>query len=196
MELGLEILKTNGRIERDLEPEFVRPLTADDLKQLSKERGVQKPRQLSSLTRLSERHRNLARLLALGKTNEECSIITGYTESHISILKSDPAMSGLIRHYSEEVDIVYTQTNEKIAQLAGMAVDVLQDRLEDPEKVEKMSEGQLLEIAKFATDRSGNGPAMKSEVNVTVGVADRLEAARKRILASRLIEAKATEIHD
>lgn len=194
--MGLEILRTTGRVERDLDPEFVRPLEASDLELLSKERGTQKPKTMSSLSRLSERHRNLARLLAIGKPGWECAAITGYTESHISILQSDPAMQNLIKHYREEVDIVYTQTNEKIAQLAGTAVDILQDRLEDPEKAEKMSDGQLLQIAAFAADRSGNGPASKSEVNVTIGVAERLEAARKRVLASRLIEAKAVEVHE
>ncbi|MBK6911403.1 MAG: hypothetical protein IPH10_10825 [bacterium] len=112
MELGLEILKTHGRVEQDLDPVLIRPLEATDLAKLSTERGVQKPKQLSSLSRLSERHRTLARLLACGKSAGEISAITGYTESRISILQSDPAMKNLIRHYAEEVDIVFTRTNE------------------------------------------------------------------------------------
>lgn len=193
MELGLEILKVHGRVETDLDPELVRPLDADDISKLAKERGLQKPKQLSSLTRLSERHRTLARLLAVGKSATEVAAITGYTESRISILQSDPAMKNLIRHYAEEVDIVFTQTNEKLAQVASTALDVLQDRLEDDEQVEKMSVAQLLEVVKTAADRSGNGPSTTQQVNVTVGIADRLEAARKRMLNAKLIEAKAIE---
>ena len=92
--------------------EFVRALTAEDIEMLAKERSVQKPKELSSLTMLSERHRNLARLLAMGKPDWECAVITGYTASRISILKSDPAMQNLIKHYSEEKDIVFVQAHE------------------------------------------------------------------------------------
>jgi hypothetical protein len=190
MDLGLEITRTIGRQERKLEPEFVRLLDSEDLKELEKERGVQKPRSLSDLKRLSERHRNLARLIAAGKEDWELSAITGYTVSHISILKSDPAMKNLIRHYSEEVDIVYTQVNEKLANVAGTALDIIQDRLEDPEQAAELSIGQLAELTKLGADRTGNGPTTKSEVNVQVNIADRLEAARKRALQARLLEAK------
>lgn len=194
MELGLEILKTHGRVEQELDPVVVRPLEATDIAKLATERGVQKPKQLSSLSRLSERHRTLARLLACGKSAGEISAITGYTESRISILQSDPAMKNLIRHYAEEVDIVFTQTNEKLAQVASTALDIIQDRLEDDETVDKMSVAQLLEVVKTAADRSGNGPSTTQQVNVTVGIAERLEAARKRMLQSKLIEAKAVEV--
>ncbi|MBK6911402.1 MAG: hypothetical protein IPH10_10820 [bacterium] len=57
-----------------------------------------------------------------------------------------------------------------------------------------MSVAQLLEVVKTAADRSGNGPQRRNRVNVTVGIADRLEAARKRMLQSKLIEAKAVEV--
>lgn len=165
------------------------------MKALAEERGVQKPKQLSTLTMLSERHRNLARLMAMGKTDWECSIITGYTASRISILKSDPAMKNLIKHYSEEKDIVYVQAHEKMAQVASTALDVLQERLEDPEQVAEMSNSQLLSIIEVSADRSGLGPTSKSEVSVNVNIADRLEAARKRAReAMKTIDAKAVEI--
>lgn len=194
MSYGLETIKLSGRAAKVVEADFVRPLEMADMELLVDERQTQKPRQLSSLTMLSERHRNLARLLAMGKPDWECAVITGYTQSRISILKSDPAMQNLIKHYSEEKDIVFVQAHEKMAQVASTALDVLQDRLEDPEHVAKMSDGQLIEIVKTAADRSGLGPASKSEVNVNVNIADRLEAARKRAHESRMIEAKAVEV--
>jgi DNA-binding CsgD family transcriptional regulator len=194
MSYGLETIKLTGRSVKTIEAELVRPLSEEDLAMLSDERGVQKPKVLSSLTMLSERHRNLARLLAMGKPAWECAIITGYTESRISILKSDPAMQNLIKHYTEEKDIVFVQAHEKMAQVASTALDVLQDRLEDPEHVAKMSDGQLLQIVEVAADRSGLGPSSKSEVQVNVNIADRLEAARRRAHESRMIEAKAVEV--
>lgn len=190
-------MKLIGRAAMPLAVEFVRPLAAEDLEMLAQERGTQKPKTLSSLTMLSERHRNLARLLAMGKPAWECAVITGYTESRISILKSDPAMQNLIKHYSEEKDIVYVQAHEKMAQVVSTALDVLQERLEDPEAVAEMSTGQLLSIIETSADRSGLGPSSKSEVQVNVNIADRLEAARKRAReASRTIEAKAQPITD
>jgi hypothetical protein len=193
MDLGLEILRTTGRRGKDLNPEVVRELVPEDLAALQVERGVQKAPALK-LQRLSERHRNLARLLAAGKTDYEVAIITGYTPGRVSILKSDPAMQNLIKHYREEVDIIYTTVNEKLAHVAGTALEVLQDRLEDEEAAAEMTVGQLIEITKLGADRTGNGPTTKSEVAVNVSIADRLESARKRVLESRLIDAKAVEV--
>ena len=190
MSMGLETTRLFGRAAKPISVEFDRNLTAEDIALLSEERGEQKPKQLSSLTMLSERHRNLARLLAMGKPDWECAVITGYTASRISILKSDPAMKNLIKHYSEEKDIVFVQAHEKMAQVASTALDVLQERLEDPEAVAEMSTGQLLSIIEVSADRSGLGPSSKSEVSVNVNIADRLEAARRRAreASSRVID--------
>jgi hypothetical protein len=192
--IGLETTRLIGRAAKPVECDFVRNLTEEDLSNLSAERGVQKPRELSSLKMLSERHRNLARLLAMGKSDNECSIITGYTASRISVLKSDPAMKNLIKHYSEEKDIVFVQAHEKMAQVTSTALDVLQERLEDPEQVGEMSTSQLLQIIEVSADRSGLGPSSKSEVQVNLNIADRLEAARRRVHEQRVIEARAVEI--
>lgn len=197
MTMGLETLKLKGRAAKPIAAEFLRPLTAEDLAMLAEDRNVQKPRTLSTLTMLSERHRNLARLLAMGKTDWECSVITGYTVSRISILKTDPAMRNLIKHYSEEKDIVYVQAHEKMAQVVSTALDVLQERLEDEEQVKEMSTGQLLSIIEVSADRSGLGPSSKSEVSVNVNIAERLELARKRAReASQIIDAKVLEVKE
>jgi len=194
MSIGLETTRMIGRAKKPVNADIARPLTQEDLLLLGEERGVQKPKQLSSLAMLSERHRNLARLLAMGKTDWECSVITGYTPSRISILKSDPAMKNLIAHYSEEKDIVYVQAHEKMAQVVSTALDVLQERLEDEEQVKEMSTNQILQIIEVSADRSGLGPSSKSEVSVNVNIATRLEEARKRAKEARMIEAKAVEV--
>lgn len=190
MSWGLETTRLNGRAALPVSAEVVRELTPEDLAMLTEERGEQKPKQLSTLSMLSERHRNLARLIAMGKTDWECSIITGYTISRISLLKSDPAMKNLISHYREDKDIVYIQAQEKMAQANSTALDVLQERLENPEHVAEMSDAQLLKIIESTADRSGLGPTTKSEVSVNVNIADRLEAARKRVHDAKMAEAK------
>ena len=194
MSLDLDIVRTIGRAEIDLEPEVTRVLSESDLERLTTERGVQKPKELSSLSRLSERHRNLAKLIASGVPQWEAAAITGYTQSRVSILLNDSAFRNLVRFYSQENNIIYTTTNERIAQAGLTATDLLMERLEDPEQAEKMSVSQLLEIAKVMHDRSGNGPSATTQVNVTVGLAERLEAARRRVLQNNLIEAKAVEV--
>ena len=202
MTLGLETsVKLIGRRGTSVEFENVGELTADDMKLLVGERGVQKPKGLaagrqSSLARLSERHRSLARLIALGKKDWEVSAITGYTVSRISILKNDPAMKNLIAHYSEEIDIAYQGVYEKSATVASTALDAIQDRLEDEEAVAELTTGQLLEIYKSTADRSGTGPSTKTTTEVNVNIADRLQAARERALKARVIEATAVEVKD
>lgn len=189
MTLGLDIA-TIGRKEIPIEWEIARPLSISDLDSLREERQEQKAKPLSAVKRLSERHRNLARVLAAGKPDWEAAIITGYTPSRISILKSDPAMRHLISHYQEDRDIAYQTVYEKAAALSSDIIDELADRLENPDEDNVLSNGQLLEAFKALADRSGNGPSSTVESNVNVSISDRLQAARKRALDARLLEAK------
>jgi hypothetical protein len=189
MTLGLDIALV-GRKEIPVEWEVTRQLSISDLEALTKERAVQKPQPLSAVKRLSERHRNLARVLASGKPDWEAAVITGYTVSRISILKADPAMRHLISHYQEDRDLAYQSVYEKAAAVSSDILDEIADRLENPDEDTQFSNGQLLEAFKVLADRSGNGPSSTVESNVNVNISDRLQAARKRALDARLIEAK------
>jgi hypothetical protein len=189
MTLGLDIA-TIGRKEIPVQWEVSRPLAVSDLAELSRERGVQKPQALSAVKRLSERHRNLARVLAAGKPDWEAAIITGYTPSRISILKNDPAMKHLISHYQEDRDLAYQTVYEKAAAVSADILDEIADRLENPTEDTEFTNGQLLEAFKALADRSGNGPSSTVESNVNVSISDRLQAARKRSLDARLLEAR------
>jgi len=190
MPLDLETISVFGRKRKEITYDVVRPLNEDDFEHLKQERGVQK--NPSRVRRLSERHRNLARILASGKPDWEAAIITGYTEATVSVLRHDPAFSNLVRHYSEERDLAFLDVQEKMAAVNGTALDELQDRLElEPEAI---STPQLLEIVKVTSDRTGNGPqSSNTQVNINVNMASRLEAARKRIQA-RVIDAKVEEV--
>jgi hypothetical protein len=185
MDLGLEITRTHGRAVKELFPVVVRELTATDLGLLSTERGIQKP--IANLKRLSERHKNVARLVARGYTNCQVALMTGYTEATVSNLKHDPAFQELQSIYSREVDIDFATADEKLVGIFHDSMDQLRDKLdasaEEEDEKEKLSVSQLLEISKFAADRSGHGPQTKStNVNVNVGIAERLTAARQRVI--------------
>lgn len=182
MDLGLEYIPLNGRKMKQRLVNVVRDLEPDDLDKLEEERGVQK--YIPKVRRLSERHRNLARVIAAGKTTAEASAITGYAAAYICILNGDPAFKELVNVFRQNRDIIYEQVHEKIAGISDLAADILRDKLEEDDT--KVSYPVLLDIMKAAADRSGNGPS-STNVSVNVNLADRLEAARKRI-TNRVID--------
>lgn len=173
---GLQVM---GRKRRDVSATAVRGLTSEDLVTLMDgEKGSQAP----ALKRISERHHALARLLAGGTPPGEAALIAGYDNSRVSILQNDPAFNELVEFYREDITRELRGLHERMYGLALDAADVLQDRLED--EPEKVSVGQLLEVLKIGADRTGFGPSSQTtNVNVNVDLANRLEAARKRVKA-------------
>lgn len=147
---------------------------------------------VSPRKRLTERHHASARLLAAGTTPGRVAIITGLTRQSITLLQNDPSFKELVAYYRDQVEDEYRGMH---AQLAGLGVDALEEirnRLE--EEPEKIGFNSLMEIVKITADRTGHGPSSstKAEVNVTVGLADRLAEARKR--ANAAIEGRARDI--
>jgi hypothetical protein len=82
---------------------------------------------------------------------------------------------------------------EKLAGMSSEAADLLRERME--EFPEEIADGTLLDMVKIGADRSGHGP-QSTNVNVNVNIADRLNAARKRIEATKQIDALAVELKD
>lgn len=165
-------------------------LTLADLERLRAE-GPQKETQ-TPLKRLSERHHALARLLASGTRPGAASIITGINNAYISILQNDPSFKELIEFYRNEVNDEYRGMH---AQLAGLGEDALEElRRRVEEEPDKIPFKTLLEVVTNVADRTGHGPSSssKQEVNVTIGLADRLAAARKA--ANVAIEAQARDV--
>ena len=160
----------------------LRYLTAADLTLLSSRGSAAASRPAGShVQRISARHRLAARLIADGRKNYEVAAACGFAESTITLLKGAPAMQDLIRHFQEEKDLVLQGVNEKLSAVAQEALNVLQDRLEN--SPEDISTGQIIELAKLGTDRTGYGPQSSSNVNVNVNLADRLKVARERVAA-------------
>lgn len=172
---GMNQPRTTGRAAHPVEFEILGELTDLDLSLLSEERGTKAP----AIKRLSERHHALARNLASGMKIGEAAAVCGYDISRVSILKDDPAFVELIKFYGEQVNAQYAGLHEV---LAGMSLDaalILRERMED--NPEKIKVAELLEISKMGADRTGHGPSSTQQVNVNVGIGDRLEAARRRI---------------
>lgn len=160
--------------EKDLAPRVLRVLSEADRALFGA------PLKVSKLKRISDRHHALARLIASGKKPIEAAAMTGYTPQTVSVLKGDPAFAELVAFYREDAEREYVKLHDVIAGLSLDAFLELRRRVED--EVEKLSVNQLMEIAKLSADRSGHGPSSSQQINVNVGLADRLDAARKRMI--------------
>lgn len=176
MDLELDIFRTTGRAQVPVTAEYVRALEPSDFAALGVEKGSKTP----AIKRLSERHHTLARNLAGGMPPGQAALICGYDPSRVAILQADPAFRELMTFYREDVDVVYRDAHAKLAGVASTALDELQERLETAP--EDISVGQLIELTKLGADRTGYGPqSSQTNVNVNVDLANRLEAARKRV---------------
>lgn len=150
-EIGLGEVPSGPPITK--EPLFIRDLTAEDIQSLSK-RAAYGSQQGSLIQKLRAPHHTLARLVAEGKKHPECSVVTGYTVEYIVMLERDPAFQELVAYYKEQVSAVYLNVHERLANLGAMAMEIIQERMSDPEKVKTMTTGQLREIMNDALDRS------------------------------------------
>lgn len=168
--------RNKGRAAKPLVIEPAGELGPADLVLLASERGI-KPTEIKVLR---ERHHALARCLAAGMRPAEASAITGYDPSRISILKSDPTFAALVEDYRTMDANVSADFVQRTQVLSLTVVNRLQEAVEDEET--SMSPGTLLEIAKFAADRTGNAPVTKNlNVNVNAELGNKLNAARRRL---------------
>lgn len=172
--MGALGLRTSGRAKAELFAEIEDVISDADVASLQEERGVTAPQ----IVKLRERHHALARLIAEGKKPGEAALIARYSQSRVSILMNDPAFLELITHYKEVVNREFVDFQRKLAELGVDAATVLQERLEDAP--DDMSDALLLRLVEVSADRTGHGPSAKTEVNVRIGLAERLQQARAR----------------
>lgn len=141
---------------------------------------------LSSVTpplqRIRFQHHSLARLLAEGRPQEECALITGFSPSRISILKQDPAFKELLASYLASTQAVYVNVHERLAALGLNTIEELMERLDT--EPDSFSHNELMELSKLTLDRSGYGPASKVSHDHTLSLApevlDRIKAESNR----------------
>lgn len=180
MDLDLDMFRTRGRASRELSAVTIRELEPADFEMLDVEKGST----AAPLKRLSDRHHSLARHIAAGVGPGEAAIICGYDISRVSILQADPTFAELVLFYRDVKEREFRDVQGKLAGIASDALDELQTRIED--EPEKLSVTQLMALVTMGTDRTGNGPqSSTTNLNVNVGVASRLEEARKRVAERR-----------
>lgn len=175
---------SRGRRAVEVQTTVRRQLNPADIEQL----WLQPEGALGSTTppiqKIRFQHHSLARLLAEGRPDAECALITGYSPSRISILKRDPAVMELISHYKEMVTEVFVNVHERLAALGLNTIEELMERLDtDPDS---FSVRELKEVAELTLDRSGYGPQSKVHHTGAIAVLDASHVARiKQEVASR-----------
>jgi len=178
--------------------DIVRELTAADLATLDQNRGVRP----SPIRRLTDMHHWIAQLVARGEAGYAIAMATGYSQSRISILKSDPTFQELVARYRPEVTAVqqefYVNTAAKMAALHNDTIDYLHDRVNEAHQTmdPTFQIRDALDIAKYSADRTGYGPSTKSQnLNLNLDIAGQLEAGRRRgdLLVDRIPEALAAK---
>lgn len=150
---------SRGRRQQEVHAQVRRELNASDVERLwaLPEGGLGST--AAPLQKIGFSHHSLAKLLAEGRSNADCSLITGKSPSRISILKHDPAMTELIEYYKTQNEAVYLNIHERLATLGLSSIEELQDRLDtDPNS---FSQRELMELAALGFDRSGYGPSSK-----------------------------------
>ncbi len=123
--------------------EIVRPLDENDVAALA----APPPMKTPSITTIKHSHHQLAQLLAQGRSNAEASLMTGYSQTRISILKSDPAFCDLLAYYSSQRDAIFVNVLERMKVLGLSTLDELTRRLE--ESGDRFSARELMELAKL-----------------------------------------------
>lgn len=108
------------------------------------------------LQTLRSKHHGVARLLAEGVPEGVVAEMCGYTASHISVLKQNPAMIELVNFYRSPKGETAKLIGENLRTVASMSLEIAQRRLEtDPDKI---TITELTGLAKLGFDRSGHGP--------------------------------------
>lgn len=170
--------RTSGRAAAPPSAEYVRDLGPADLALLASERET--PIRPPALKALRDRHHALARCLAQGMRPAEAAAVTGYDVSRISILSGDPTFRNLIAFYAANETALAADYAERATTLALSAMNKLQEAIENEE--EPISDSMALEIAKFASDRTGHSPVQKSiALSGTLDLGARMAAAKRRV---------------
>ena len=174
--LGLRI---GGRPSKAISFNVDRELEATDLDLLDTPRQSTAP----AIKKLRERHHALAKVLAQGMPDGEAALICGYSQSRLSILKSDASFRDLIVFYQDAGSERFIDQKIQLNELGIDALDDIRTRMENDE--EPLTLQETMEIAKLALDRSGFGPSSKTTVDIKVGIAERMHKAQERLIRMR-----------
>lgn len=148
---------SRGRIAEPITMTVVRDLTLADIHRL-----VTEPITISApptLQKITATHHAMARLLASGKSAAAVAVLCNKTPQRVRDLASkDPAFKELVAYYQANYSEAELgdemRLREKARNLAELAMDELQDRLEDDTKRSKIPAVTLVQLAGDQLDRT------------------------------------------
>jgi len=143
---------------------MTREMTSEDIMALAEGSTPAAPQQTTILS-IRHSHHQLARLIAGGETLGEISLITGYSPSYVSKLKSDPTFQELVKHYEGRTADIFVDVQERAKQLGLSAIDELHRRLEENPESWKIRE--LLELTESMLGKSS--PVAPTSAGASVG---------------------------
>jgi hypothetical protein len=137
-----------------LSVEVERELTEEDIVQLQNLPDNSPP----PVQAISARHRRTALMVAEGKGNHTIADALGYTPARIYQLKQDPSFKELVRYYSDQIHeeslADEKRFQEKLRIMGEQAMNLINDRLDDPDRSDRISTSELRQIATAAADRT------------------------------------------
>lgn len=136
---------------------------------------------------ISERHRALARLLALGKRNKEICEILGYTAARVSVLKSEPKILTEVARIRDKLFAVDAEARFK--DLAPDALNVVEDILLS----DKLPVTDKESTARWLLEKVTGKPAQQVEHTGDLSIGVFLDKLDKQVQQSKAITASSTK---
>ncbi len=136
--------------------------------------------------KITDRHHLAARLLAGGSAPSEVAAVTGYSNVTVSILQVDPAFAELVEFYRSKIAEKFDVFGQRLSAIGLATQAEILDRLET--EPASFTPKELTQLMTVSADRTGFGPSAKQTVNINVSMADRLRAARARVIEGDVID--------
>lgn len=170
--------------EKKLQAERDTELTGTVVRELSRE-DIEKTNTLAlgvsqapPIKNLRDRHHRAAFLIAQGEMSmTEIGMATGYSQSRLSVLKSDPTFDELVAHYRTVREAEFVGVVQKMVAVTDDAVELLAERIErEPDKV---TTNNLIEIIKGVGQQAGFTPVQKQvSLNLNGSDIEKMKARR------------------
>lgn len=153
------MLPSRGRPGAPILMTMERPLTAGDIERLTTQTESLPRVAQPMIKRLRTAHHEAARLLVGGHSAKEVALIVGYTPQRVSDLQTkDPAFQDLLAWYRNQMDDIAidaaNRMQKKLVDIAELAADEIQERLEDDQKRATLPLSELRQLMGDTLDRS------------------------------------------
>lgn len=142
---------------------------------------------------LNQRQKELCRLAALGKTNNEIAAATNYHYSRVSILLTSDKIQDEIERYKDKLFKVDEQA--RLKELAPDALDVMETILMNPKTTPEDKESAARWVLEKVTGKAAQAIDVKDErgLHILMDKLDQMKAQNKSLPSPDIIDVVAKE---